>query len=60
LGSSRTFFTDSGSVSGGHSQKTVAVAVADTLRAIGFASEAAKIDGAIAKAKTSADILNGL
>jgi hypothetical protein len=59
-GTSRTFYTDSASVVGGHSQKTVAVAVADTLRAIGFAGEAAKIDGAISKAKTSADILSGL
>lgn len=60
LGTSRTFYTDSSSISGGHSQKTVAIAVADTLRAIGFASEAAKIDSAIAKAKTSADILSGI
>ena len=59
-GTSRTYFTDSGSANAGHSQKTVAVAVADTLRAIGFANEAAKIDAAIAKAKSSADILSAL
>jgi hypothetical protein len=60
LGTSRTFYTDAVQVSGGHSQKTVAIAVADSLRGLGFAAEAAKIDGAIAKAKTSAEILSGL
>lgn len=60
-GSSRVFYTDKNTqVPAGHSTKTVATAVAETLKGLGLATEAKKIESAVAKAKSSKDILASL
>lgn len=60
-GSSRSYYTDKGLiVAAANGNKSVAAAVAQSLKGLGLAAEAKKIEVAAAKAKSSKDILASL
>lgn len=60
-GGSRTLYTEGGAkIAAAHGNKGVAVAVAETLKGLGLVNEAKKIESAVAKAKSSKDILAAL
>lgn len=57
----RTLYTEKGGkVSASHGGKAVASAVAQTLKGLGLANEAKKIEAAVAKAKSGAEVLANL